>query len=179
MKTRWHYNRNGEKHGPISDSDLRTLAADGSLKPDDLIWKEGMAEWRKAGAVKGLFAQGKQTPPPIPTAPSLDTATNPDASPLEKKPSVSFGESAKLAGQLTARKAELTKIQQASLPGPYAIIGKHAFEVGIEKQNHESLYQEIERLNSTTATFREISANDSGSYGTCWSSIPKALVLGF
>lgn len=146
MANQWYYNRDGEKNGPIGDSDLRRMAADGVLKPDDQIWKEGMAEWRKAGAVKGLFPQSPPTsPPPVPLtitdAPSTEVVQ-------EKKNRASFGESAKLAGQLAAKQAELAKVQQVSLPGLYAKIGNRAFADGSQRQRHEVLFGEIERLSN-------------------------------
>jgi hypothetical protein len=149
MANQWYYTRDGEKNGPIGDGDVRKLAADGSLKPDDQIWKEGMSEWRKAGAMKGLFAEGKQAPPPIPPVSPQAPAIDPEGPSPQKARSVSFGEATKLAGQLTAKQAELTKIQQVSLSGPYEIIGKHTYETGTAKQEHQSLFQDIERLNFT------------------------------
>lgn len=150
MVNQWYYTRDGEKNGPIGDSDLRKLAADGLLKADDQIWKEGMADWRKAGAMKGLFQKSTpSTPPPLPPNPTIPTETEPVPSSPKKRSGASFGESAKLTGRLTAKQTELTKIQQVSLPGQYAVIGSQAFEGGTQRQEHDSLFAEIERLNST------------------------------
>lgn len=55
MPTNWHYATNGEKHGPITATQLKELAKTGRLAPDDLVWREDMKEWRKASSVKGLF----------------------------------------------------------------------------------------------------------------------------
>ena len=51
----WHYST-GDDHqaGPISAKELNRLAASGELKPDDLVWKEGMPEWTPANRLKGL-----------------------------------------------------------------------------------------------------------------------------
>jgi hypothetical protein len=59
----WYYSANNAQMGPISASELRKLALNGTLKPTDLVWKDGMAEWTPAQSIKGLFA-----PPPA-TAP--------------------------------------------------------------------------------------------------------------
>lgn len=58
----WYYSVRGTRIGPVEDAELKTLAASGKIKPDDLIWREGMEDWRPARSVKGLF----KTPPPLP-----------------------------------------------------------------------------------------------------------------
>jgi len=56
MASEWHYTQNGQPAGaPVDGAQLRQLAASGQLKPDDLVWKEGMASWAPASSVKGLF----------------------------------------------------------------------------------------------------------------------------
>jgi hypothetical protein len=37
----------GEKRGPVSDHELKRLASEGTLKPTDLIWREGMSDWKQ------------------------------------------------------------------------------------------------------------------------------------
>lgn len=69
MSKNWHYAKNGQKHGPISATELKQLAASGGLSPGDLVWREDMKEWRKASSVKGLFPEkvsATRTPPPPP-----------------------------------------------------------------------------------------------------------------
>lgn len=72
MAHKWHYAKGGEKHGPISAAQLKELAKTGQLAPDDLVWREDMKEWKKAGTVKGLFPEQARTaaksPPPPPVA---------------------------------------------------------------------------------------------------------------
>lgn len=59
---KWYYNQGGQQRGPISDSQLKRLASGGQLRPADLIWKEGLAQWVPASKVKGLFAgKGRAT----------------------------------------------------------------------------------------------------------------------
>ncbi len=53
----WYYTQNGQQMGPVSDDDLRRLAGSGALKPTELVWKEGMANWTSAASVRGLFPQ--------------------------------------------------------------------------------------------------------------------------
>lgn len=41
MIDRWYYNRGGQTLGPVTAAQLRLLAADNQLSPQDLIWPEG------------------------------------------------------------------------------------------------------------------------------------------
>lgn len=59
---------NGQQQGPFDAAGLQQQVASGALKPDTLVWKQGMANWSKAGEVgemAGLFNAG---PPPLPPA---------------------------------------------------------------------------------------------------------------
>ena len=53
----WFYMRLGKQVGPLTSEQLKDFAQKGILKPSDQIWKKGMADWVKAGRVKGLFAR--------------------------------------------------------------------------------------------------------------------------
>lgn len=66
MAIQWHYISNGQQCGPVTTDDLHELALDGNLHPDDLVWREGMADWAPAGKVKGLFDGVTTKPPPKP-----------------------------------------------------------------------------------------------------------------
>ena len=48
MASKWFYSQDGVRRGPVSSTELRQLAREGVLKPQDLLWKEGMAEWLPA-----------------------------------------------------------------------------------------------------------------------------------
>lgn len=60
---KWLYSR-GDNHqgGPVSAKELNRLAETGEVRPDDLVWKEGMDEWVPANRIKGLNFPA--TPPP-------------------------------------------------------------------------------------------------------------------
>lgn len=72
MPHNWHYTKESKKYGPITAAVLKELVKTGQLFPDDLVWREDMKDWIKAGAVKGLFRssivqpQTKLSPPPLP-----------------------------------------------------------------------------------------------------------------
>ena len=50
----WHYAKDNEKHGPISQEQIVGLMRSGALGDHDLVWREGMAEWLAAGEVMEL-----------------------------------------------------------------------------------------------------------------------------
>lgn len=64
----WYIARDGKQHGPLSDVEMRTFVAQGHLKPTDLIWRPGFADWRPAPAVFPF-----QQPQPPPAAPPRPT----------------------------------------------------------------------------------------------------------
>ena len=67
--THWHYSKNGAEIGPVTYEQLKAMADNGQLGPDDLIWKSGMRDWKRAGSLKGLFAEpsNKGSRPPTPS----------------------------------------------------------------------------------------------------------------
>ncbi len=62
----YHVAINGQVSGPFEMSVLTQMVASGRFTADTLVWKNGMAQWEKAGTVgelKGLFANSV---PPVP-----------------------------------------------------------------------------------------------------------------
>jgi len=55
MTDEWYYARKGERFGPVPLAKVKSLADQGWLMPDDLVWRPGMTDWRPAASVKGLF----------------------------------------------------------------------------------------------------------------------------
>jgi len=55
MARQWFYTHDSEQQGPVSAAELKELAAAGKLSRQDLVWAEGMSEWKPAGRMKGLF----------------------------------------------------------------------------------------------------------------------------
>jgi hypothetical protein len=52
--TGWYFCIDGQQQGPISLADLKEQFASGRIVADDLVWKEGMADWESIGAVPEL-----------------------------------------------------------------------------------------------------------------------------
>ena len=64
----YHVAVNGQATGPFDISVLAQMATAGQLTADSLVWKNGMAQWAKAGTVdelKNLFANVMPPIPPI------------------------------------------------------------------------------------------------------------------
>lgn len=55
---RWYCYVNGQQCGPYGEEVLRAWAGDGSLKPTDYVWTEGLADWAPAESVGDFFASG-------------------------------------------------------------------------------------------------------------------------
>lgn len=51
----WFMGHQGRRLGPYRFASLRQLAERGKLKPNHLVWTEGMAGWKRADAIEGLL----------------------------------------------------------------------------------------------------------------------------
>ena len=49
----WFYARGEERVGPVEDAAFGELVRSGTVTPETLVWKEGMADWQPWGAVSG------------------------------------------------------------------------------------------------------------------------------
>ena len=64
---RWFFAAGGRgQQGPISFSALKQKAAGGELAREDLVWREGMPKWKRAGDMAGLFGDQPARPGPQP-----------------------------------------------------------------------------------------------------------------
>ncbi|OAF09099.1 DUF4339 domain-containing protein [Bradyrhizobium neotropicale] len=63
----WFYASEGKQQGPYPEAQFRDLVSQGVVRPDTLVWTEGMAGWQKAAEIPGLIG-GAGAPPMIPTA---------------------------------------------------------------------------------------------------------------
>lgn len=62
----WRCVVNGQQYGPISEEELRGWVAQGRVRPTDLVWTDGMANWQPLQSVQYMFRAG----PPLPPAPA-------------------------------------------------------------------------------------------------------------
>ena len=56
--TQWYVGENGQQVGPLSPAEVQARPG---ITPDTLVWKAGMAEWKRLGDIPEL-----QGPPPLP-----------------------------------------------------------------------------------------------------------------
>jgi len=68
----WYYTQGAsqEKKGPVPEAEIKSLAADGQIRANDLLWTDGMANWAPLSALPQL------------QSPSPSTAVTPTASPI-------------------------------------------------------------------------------------------------
>jgi hypothetical protein len=52
----WYYAIDDQEHGPVTPAELKEVARSGQLLPTDLVWKQGLDDWKPARHVAGLFA---------------------------------------------------------------------------------------------------------------------------
>ena len=58
----WFYASNGQQQGPFPEAQLRDLITRGTIRPDTLVWTEGMSGWQRAGEIPGLVPGGSGPP---------------------------------------------------------------------------------------------------------------------
>lgn len=88
MSKQWFYISNGTQCGPVSPQQLLALCKSGTVTPSDMLWTEGLADWKVAGEVPSLFPAGEATVSPPPG--SASTAPTPPA-PVASKLGGMFG----------------------------------------------------------------------------------------
>lgn len=64
LQAGYHVAMNGTATGPFSPAQLSQMAAVGTLTLGSLVWKQGMAEWRRAGDVAELASVFVSAAPP-------------------------------------------------------------------------------------------------------------------
>ena len=64
----WYYESNGQAIGPIPNAEFTQLAVAGTIAPDTLVWREGMAEWQPHSSVMPAAAAGQPMLAVVPAA---------------------------------------------------------------------------------------------------------------
>jgi hypothetical protein len=65
----WYYAENNERRGPLDEAAFQQLVSSGAIKPETLVWQEGMANWLPFAQIGG--GSGAVPAP----APTLGSAT--------------------------------------------------------------------------------------------------------
>ena len=73
----WFFAANGQQQGPYPEAQFRDFIARGMIRPDTLVWSEGMAGWQRAGDMPGLMSAAGG-PPAMPRSggPLMDTGVD-------------------------------------------------------------------------------------------------------
>lgn len=80
MAVQWFYGADHARLGPFTASQLRDLKVRGQLQPTDMVWKEGVKNGLRAGAIHGLFESTTTT------AVAVQTIDLPILSPVVEEP---------------------------------------------------------------------------------------------
>jgi len=141
----WYYARGNKQMGPVSSVDLKRMAAAGEIHPEDLVWREGMAEWTLARNVRGLFEE--EAKPPV-------TASPLDASP-KATAGARLGDSAVKAAEPGSPAASAVAV--SAVPAAVPSSERHLFDTLLDAFRPQFNARFIERANKV---FRAC-----GSYG--------------
>ncbi|HUB92197.1 MAG TPA: RDD family protein [Dyella sp.] len=110
--------RNGERHGPYQEEQVKEWLRSGQLSPDDLAWYDGLADWRPLSL---LFPQDKPAPAPNPYGPP----------PLQQTPQTSSATAFDYAGfwqRFGAWVIDLIILMIPSMLVTYALGGLEAYK---------------------------------------------------
>jgi uncharacterized RDD family membrane protein YckC len=82
----WYISRNGQlQEGPLTEPQLKTMIIEGSLRPEHLAWRQGLAEWAPVASFAELRPQPVQPPrldpPQRPVDPLISHSFAPPARP--------------------------------------------------------------------------------------------------
>lgn len=69
----WWYTINGKRQGPLNAAEVVRLKGEDQLRPDTLMWKEGMSGWEPLSAI-GDLSDRSSIPPPPPLVPAIRAA---------------------------------------------------------------------------------------------------------
>ena len=69
----WYTASDGRQTGPVSEGDLQALIAAGSVRPSDMVWREGLSAWTSAASAFNRATEPPPlghppAPPPVPYA---------------------------------------------------------------------------------------------------------------
>ncbi len=172
MAKRWYYVRGGQETGPITSQELRDLAAAGTLRSADLVWAEGMPEWREAGSVVGLFpaANGgeRPEPPPLPKGRTADAGHIEASVAAGGSLAVGLGkliEKAKGAARLAAAQARKAHLVNVTLRAAHLELGRDIYAAARFRDEFREQYAEIDeagrQIEHLTSTRLQVSSAKS------------------
>lgn len=61
----WYYSKNGTQLGPVAEGELSVKIRSGEVSGNDLIWQEGMPDWKPAAQVPAFQGSAPLSAPPL------------------------------------------------------------------------------------------------------------------
>lgn len=117
----WYIARDGQQHGPISDTEMRLFVENGHLRPSDLLWRPGFTEWRPATTVFSDQAAAT-APEPAPKAPETPAETASAGQEMRKtSPSKEAGGGAQRAEDKPTGTAAAVRTSEIGAAAPVAM----------------------------------------------------------
>lgn len=83
----WYYSKNGTQLGPVPEEELLAKVSSGEVAARDLVWKEGMPDWKPLAQVEEFKSAG-----PVPVAPVQGPLAAVGNVPLQQPPAVLTGQ---------------------------------------------------------------------------------------
>ncbi len=181
---------NDQGRGPVSQSELKRLASSGQLKPSDLVWRVGLADWTPAAEVTELMFSSESaaggSPDHHDAQSRLDRllpgAASEPASDAQlsqhEEPSRSF-----LAGlfaranateRLAVKQSEYNTLTSVSLPAAYQELGESNFEHGYFKDAFHAQFRKIQTLRAELKQLSAKSRDEIGDGGEMTAMISAA-----
>ena len=71
----WYYALNGQRLGPIGENEFARLVTDGVIRPETLVWRQGMANWQP-------YREIAPAAPPVPPLPPVVASPTAQVAPL-------------------------------------------------------------------------------------------------
>ncbi len=78
----WYYVKDGARQGPVEEAELSRLVGQAVVRPDTLVWSEGMADWQPYSKV----APAVPPPPAPPSEPGIEPRPEPVIEPRAAEP---------------------------------------------------------------------------------------------
>lgn len=85
----WYYSKNATQLGPVSIDELKAKLASGEVSGIDMVWREGLPDWKKAAEMPELLAPSIPQPANVVPQPSL--AGTPVVTPYQPPVAQSYG----------------------------------------------------------------------------------------
>lgn len=77
----WYFAKNGVQMGPIGIEELKAKLASGEVSGSDMVWRDGMPDWRKAAEVPELAMVPVSSPQQVVPQPTPEASNSPYAAP--------------------------------------------------------------------------------------------------